>query len=56
MYLLDKTTTPLNATARENADCEYDHNVDLADSAKLINYLAEMIPNTDLGDPDFYLK
>jgi hypothetical protein len=54
LYLLDTESNKLNATAKENADCEYDHNVDMADASKLINYLAELIPQTELGDPDFY--
>ncbi|MGN0621961.1 MAG: DUF5620 domain-containing protein [Porcipelethomonas sp.] len=53
-YLLDKDGNPLNATARENADCEYDHALGMADAGKIINFLAKIIPQEELGDPDFY--
>jgi hypothetical protein len=50
MYLLDKEATPVSAQGLLNADCEYDKTVDMADAAKIINYLAELIPYSDLGD------
>ncbi len=49
MYLLNKQTNPLNATARENANCVYDKNIDTGDSTLLMNYVAMMISIDKLG-------
>lgn len=51
MYLLDVEANIPSVTAQGliNANCEYDDVVDLADAAKIINYLAELIPYEDLG-------
>lgn len=56
MYLLDGEKTPLNATQRENANCEYDKDLDMTDSGKIVNYVAEIIKIEKLGDPNFYKK
>ncbi len=51
MYLLDiQSNIPmLTEQGLANADVEKDGLIDLSDSAKLINYLAELVPDTDLG-------
>ncbi len=51
MYLLDKeaNTPGLTRLGLANADVEKDKIIDISDSAKLINYLAELIPEEDLG-------
>ncbi len=51
MYLLDiQSNVPkLTEQGLANADVEKDGLIDLSDSAKLINYLAELVPATDLG-------
>lgn len=49
MYLLNQETNKLNATARENAQCVYDGVIDTNDSAMLLNYVAMLVPISQLG-------
>jgi len=42
----------INATATENANCQYDEAVDAADSLKIIEYKMKSITLLDLGKPD----
>ena len=51
MYLLDTNANTPNVSQQglANADVEKDGRIDLSDSAKLVNYLAEMIPESELG-------
>ncbi len=51
MYLLDKeaNTPGVTALGLANADVEKDGIIDMSDIAKLINYLAELIPAEELG-------
>ena len=51
MYLLDKDANIPGVTAQGllNANCEYDDVIDLADSSKIINFLAELISEDELG-------
>lgn len=48
-YLLDTENYPLNATAKENADCVYDHDVNTSDSALIMNYVAMLVTIDQLG-------
>lgn len=41
-----------NATAKENADCVYDHSLDTSDSGILAEYLAGLVDLMDLGPAD----
>ena len=52
MYLLDVKSNIPEVTEQGliNANCEFDDYIDLSDAAKLINYLAELIPYEDLGN------
>lgn len=51
MYLLDTNANIPNISQQgfANADVEKDGKIDLSDCAKLVNYLAEMIPESELG-------
>lgn len=49
MYLLNSETNKLNATARENAQCVYDGIIETNDSAMLLNYVAMIVPISQLG-------
>ena len=52
-YLLSSKSFPLkNATARENADCKWDHKIDSPDLSKLIEYNLTKITMDDLGPQD----
>ena len=42
----------INATATENANCQYDDAIDAADSLKIIEYKMKSITLLDLGKPD----
>lgn len=48
-YLLDNTAHPLEAQGLANADVEKDNVIDISDSSKLINCLAELIDQSELG-------
>jgi endoglucanase len=52
MYLLDTISNgdTISAQGLVNANCEFDDSIDMADTAKIINYLAELIPYSDLGN------
>jgi len=49
MFLLDQTTVDISDTGKANADVERDGYLDLSDSSKIINYLAELITSEELG-------
>ncbi|MGN0621544.1 MAG: cellulose binding domain-containing protein, partial [Porcipelethomonas sp.] len=49
LSLLDSDNYPLSSESMANADVEKDNVVNMADSGKIINYLAKIIPQSDLG-------
>lgn len=49
LYLVNSEKNPLNATARENAQCLYDSIIDAQDSTTLMNYVAMVITLDKLG-------
>ncbi|MGN0614276.1 MAG: DUF5620 domain-containing protein [Porcipelethomonas sp.] len=52
-YLASNNIYPLqNATAKENADCSYDHLINNSDLSKLIEYCLTKISLDDLGPAD----
>lgn len=48
-YLLDRENNPLSEQSLMNANCELDSFIDMTDSAKLINCVAEIIKPDKLG-------
>ena len=56
-YLLSPKSYPLkNATARENADCKWDHKIDSPDLSKLIEYNLGKITMDELGPEDWEIR
>ena len=56
-YLLSPKSFPLkNATARENADCRWDHKINTSDLSKLIEYNLGKITMDDLGPEDWEIR
>lgn len=48
-YLINQAETKLNATAKENANCVYDTALNSDDSNAILQYVAEVIKNSELG-------
>ncbi|MGN0621201.1 MAG: dockerin type I domain-containing protein [Porcipelethomonas sp.] len=47
-YILDNSTS-VTAQGLANADCEYNQKVEMSDSAKIVNFLAKIITEDQLG-------